>query len=200
MDVHHARGWYAIAMGRCDEAVAELARAQALDPLSLIAQTSLGLAWYFARDYEQAVEEYQTAIEMEPDGFVSHYLLGMAYEQQARLDEAIAELTIARQSNDAPMTAAALGHAYATAGQHDKALAVARELDAMAGHAYVSPYEVATVYAGLGDTHRLFVWLDRAYEGRCGMLAAWIQVDPRFDALRSDERFCQLLARMGLSA
>jgi tetratricopeptide (TPR) repeat protein len=98
VDVHHARGWYAIAMGRCEEAIAELTRAQALDPLSVVAQSSLGVAWYFARDYKKAVEQYQTSIEMEPDRFVSHYLLGLAYEQQSRLDEAIAELTIARRS------------------------------------------------------------------------------------------------------
>jgi DNA-binding winged helix-turn-helix (wHTH) protein/tetratricopeptide (TPR) repeat protein len=199
-ETHHFYGWYLNAMGRCDDAIAEMARGQLLDPLNRNAYTNLGLAWYFARDYDRAVEQYQMANELEPDWFWSHYLLGLAYEQQGRLDDAIAELTLARRFNDSAAITAALGHAHGVAGRVEDAMTVLGELDAMTQRAYVSPYEVALVYAGLRDQDRACGWLDRACQDRCGMLGSWVKVDPRFDALRTDVRFGALLRCIGISA
>jgi hypothetical protein len=74
---------------------------------------------------------------------------------------------------------------------------VIAELLETAGHRYVSPYDVATVYAGLGDREQALAWLERAFEDRSGWLAWWLKVDPKFDTLRADPRFQNLLRRIG---
>ena len=92
---------------------------------------------------------------------------------------------------------AALGHAYALAGQRDKALAVLDDLKTRAKSRYISPLDIATVYLGLGDADATFEWLERAFQTRDGALV-FLAVDPRYDAVRSDPRFGDLVRRIGL--
>jgi tetratricopeptide (TPR) repeat protein len=92
---------------------------------------------------------------------------------------------------------AALGYAYAVTGQRGAAQQVLAELQELARHKYISSYDVATIYAGLGEQEQALAWLERAYEERSGWLALWLKVDPKFDSLRREEQFRDLLRRVG---
>lgn len=196
---HRLYGWHLIAAGRFDEAKAELTRALETDPLDDWGQMELGLSFYFARQYDQAIEQCRRAIGIEPKSYWSHMLLGWADEQEGRFSEAIAELNQARRLNDIPQVLASIGHAYAVSGQRAEAQKVIAELQESASRKYVSPYDLATIYAGLGEKEQAFAWLEKAYEDRSGWLALWLKVDPKFDVLHSDPRFHDLLRRVGLA-
>ena len=125
---HQLYGWYLIAVGRFDEAQAEMKRALESDPLNDFGLWGLGDSFYFARQYEQAIEQYRRAIGVEPKLYWSHLMLGWAYEQQGKFTEAIAELNQARRLNDSPQVLASLGHVYAVSGQRAEAQTVIAEL------------------------------------------------------------------------
>ena len=96
-----------------------------------------------------------------------------------------------------PVYQAALGHAYAMAGERAKAEQILRALLERARTGYVSPFDIATLHAGLGDRSQTLDWLERAFEGRAPYLV-YLNVDPRFDAFRDDPRFRALVRRIGL--
>lgn len=195
---HHWYADYLSAVGRSQEALAEIQRAQELDPLSLV--ISMEVAWnlYMAREYDRAVEQSLKTLEMESDFSPAHYTLGLAYEQVARYEEAIAALQEARNTSGGnPVSLAALGHAYATAGRRREAMKTLNELRKISERSYVSPYWSAILYAGLGENAPAFEWLEKAYEERDVWLV-WLKAEPRFDSLRSDPQFEDLLRRVGL--
>ena len=122
----------------------------------------------------------------------------MSYEQTARHSEAILEFkeTIKR-AGPIPVYSAALGHAYAIAGQRGEARRVLAELEARAQREYISPVDIAMIYSGLGEQDRAFEWLERGFAGRAYGLV-FMPTDPRFDLLRSDKRYSALMRRVGL--
>jgi DNA-binding winged helix-turn-helix (wHTH) protein/Tfp pilus assembly protein PilF len=193
---HQLYGWYLVAQGRFPDAQAEMKQALGTDPLNDFGLWGLGDSFYFARQYDQAVEQYRRAVSVAPKMYWSRLMLGSAYVQQGKFSEAFVELQQARRLNDSPQVLAALGHAYAAAGQRAEAQQVLAELQTLAQRKYVSPYDVATIYAALGEKEQAFDWLEKAYADRCGWLAWWLKVDPKFDSLRADERFTALLRRI----
>jgi len=197
-----AHQWYArylTAMGRFDEAIAEVKRAQELEPLSLIINSAVGYAYYFARRYDQAIAESRKALEMDANFSRAHFNLGLAYEQKKMFPQAIASFQKAIASSGGPLMEAALGHAYAVAGRRAEAQEVLDRLIELSKQRYVSAYQIATIYAGLGETDQAFAWLEKAYGERNNWLA-YLKVDPIFDGLRSDSRFAALVRRVGLAA
>ena len=181
---------------RFDESLAELRRTQELDPLSPQVNSSVGMGLHYARQYDRAVEALRRAIELDSSSFWAHALLGMAYQQQGELDKAIAELRRARELNDIPWTRAMLGNAYAVAGDRAEALKIVAGLKEDSRRLVVAPYDVALVYAGLGEKDQALAWIEKAYQAR-SFFMPMLQVEPRFDGLRSDPRFQDLLRRMG---
>jgi len=93
-----------------------------------------------------------------------------------------------------------LGHAYAVSGNKAEAQKVIDHLKKLSAHSYIAPYNVAVIYAGLGETDQAFTWLNRAYEDRSYLLAIYLTTDPRLDNLHSDPRFGELRKRVGLPA
>jgi TolB-like protein/Flp pilus assembly protein TadD len=187
-------------MGNKEEALREILRAQELDPLSLIIGMEVSWHYYMAHDYDRAIESALKSLEMEPAFPPSHYVLGLAYEQKGRFEEALAALEKSQASatgNPAPL--ASLGHAFARAGRTAEAEAVLQELRLKSAGAYVPPYFPALVYAGLGRIEDAFDSLEDAYRMHDAYLV-WLNTDPRFDILRGDSRFESLLRRMGLLA
>ncbi|HEX8844523.1 MAG TPA: protein kinase [Pyrinomonadaceae bacterium] len=195
---HH---WYGngppLVLGRFEEAIAEMKRAQELDPLSLIINADLGDTYIKARQYDAAIEQLQKTVEMDQNFYVAHKALGTAYEMKGSFQEAIAEYQKARQLNDDPYVLALLGHAYARSGKRDEALKVLDQLKELAKQRYVSAYSFATVYAGLGDRDQAFLWLERSYQER-GSDMAYFKVDTLLDDLHSDPRFADLVRKVGL--
>jgi DNA-binding winged helix-turn-helix (wHTH) protein/Flp pilus assembly protein TadD len=195
-----ARHWYGLYlawMGRLDEALAELGRAQRLDPLSPIISANVAWAYYSGRQHDRAIEQCRRTIEMDATFHRTHIYLGWAYTQTGDYDAAIAELQRARELSGSGPEATGLGYAYAVAGRTSEAHALIAELQERARRRYISPYAVALVYAGLGEVDQAFEWLDRAYEDRTHWLVM-LRVEPRLDSLRADPRFAALLCRIGL--
>ena len=196
-----AHQWYSELlsdMGRHEEAIAEVRKAQGLDPLSLIINSTAGEAFRFARRYDQALEHYRKALEIDPNFAGVHEYLGRAYVEMGEYEKAISELQKALSlSGGSPGITAELAHAYAVAGKKREALKILDELDATSKRRYVSPFLRAHIYTGLGDSDRAFYWLERAYEDRSNLMTR-LKVDPRFDPLRSDPPFQNLLRRIGL--
>ena len=196
-----AHQWYAsylVMMGRFDDSIREIKRAQELDPLSRIINANLGLHYYYARKFDESVEQLKKTINLDEGFFVPHQYLGRTYIQKGMFKEAIAELERARElSANAPEVVASLGHAYAVAGRTSDAQKALADLDEIAKERYVLPYFRAAVYTGLGDRDQAFQWLERAYEERHPGLVL-INIDPRFDTLRSDPRFADLIRRLGV--
>ncbi len=195
---HH---WYAIHLagtGRFEEAIAEIKRAQELDPLSIIINTNIAWIYYFARQYNKAIDQFQKALEMNENFPVAHLRLGRTYVQKGMIEEAISEfqkaVTLSGGSTD---MIAALGHAYAVAGQKDEAEAVLDQLEELSKEKYVSSYEVAMIYIGLGKKDKALDLLEESYSERSSYLV-YLKVDPRLDDLRSEPRFKTLLEKMGL--
>jgi serine/threonine protein kinase/tetratricopeptide (TPR) repeat protein len=194
---HQFYGSYLAWTGRVDEGIAEAKRAIELDPLSPQVNTYMGVNLYFARRYEEATRQLQEVVRANPNYWWAHVFLGRCYEQTGRLPEAIAEFQKAKLIEDAiPEIDASLGHAYALSGKRSEAEKVIETLKQRSTRSYVSPYNMAIVYAGLGEKEETLQWFDKAYEERPYYLV-WLKVDPDLDNLRSDSRFVALLRRVG---
>jgi TolB-like protein/Tfp pilus assembly protein PilF len=186
------------ARGRFDDALGEMKLALEPDPLSLYDNTNLGCHFYFARRYDDAIAQYKKTLDMDPSFAQAHLWFGLVYEQKKMYREAITEFQKAIALYKGSATAsAALGHAYAIAGNTGEALRMLQELKDLPKRKYVSCYDIAVINAGLGDKDQVFVWLEKAYEERDGWLAFWAKVDPRLDGVRADPRFADLLRRIG---
>jgi serine/threonine-protein kinase len=196
-----ARHWYSehlAAMGRFPEAIAEMERAYELDPLSLIINTLVGWVYYRVGDYDRAIRELCKTLEMDPNFVPAHLFLGWTYEQDRRFAEASAEYQQAIRISTANASAVAgLGRVYAATDRSEKAEEVLGELLDLSAQRFVSPYDIATLHAALGDNVRAFEWLNRACDQRSDMMV-WLKIDPMLDRLRADSRFGELLQRVGL--
>jgi serine/threonine-protein kinase len=190
--------FYLAAMGRADESIAEARKSVELDPLTLLTQAAAARPYYNARRYEEALAQARRTLEIDSTFSRALFWAGLAQEQLGRPDEAILTLqrTIA-SSGSIPVYLAALGHAYATAGRRREALAIVEELRSRADSVYTSPFDLATVYVGLGMIDETFRELEQAFTGRAYGLV-FIRVDPRFDPIRSDPRYHELVRRIGL--
>ncbi len=198
---HQWYGGYFDAMGRHNEALAEEKRAQELEPLSLIINFELGVTYYYARDYDQAIEQFRKTIELDQNFPPPHYFLPAAYQQKGMYGEAIAEfkkaVPLTRGSEWAP-SKAGLGHVYAASGKKSEARTFLDELKHASEKEYVPANSIALIYAGLGEKDQAFAWLDKGYEQRAFQMQ-WLKIEPRWDSLRSDPRFQDLMRRIGLS-
>ncbi|HVF49056.1 MAG TPA: protein kinase [Pyrinomonadaceae bacterium] len=195
-----AHQWYAsclVQMNRFDEALAEIQRAQELDPLSLIINANKGLYLYYTKNYAEAARQVEKTLEVDRTFGVAHLYLGyINLQRPGQTLRAIAEFEEAIvNERDGPEAQAALGYAYAVAGRADKARELLDALKELRPGSYVSPYFVAIIHVGLGEKEAALEWLEQAYKDRHpGMVL--MKVDPRFDALRADPRFAELLRRV----
>lgn len=195
---HHWLSFSLHLKGLFDESLAEMKRALELDPFSLPINTSLGTALFYARRYDQAIEQYKKALELDPNFAAAHSELGLAYEQKGMFEEAIAEMqkAVALSAGNSRIQGA-LGHSYAAAGRKREAEEILGQLKQTSKIRYVPAYDVALIYAGLQRKERVFEWLEKAFEERSAWLP-WIVRDPRFDPIRTDPRYHDLVRRMGL--
>ncbi len=182
-------------LGRHAEAISEMQRAQELDPLSLIINANLGTTFVLARRYDDAIQQCLRTLEMDPHFVPARGALALAYQGKGLFQENLAEVQKAVADSYAPQTVAALARAYALLGNTTEALKIMADLNQLAMRTYVSPYDVATVDAALGEKDRALAELERAY-GEHSERLIWLRVDWRFDGLHSDPRFQDLLRRM----
>ena len=181
-----------------DKGVAVLRRVQQLDPLSQTAGSFIASTYLMARRTDEALMEARKALELDPNDPLSRDILAMVYAAKGNHAEAIAELEKVRQQLPTSMVRGELGMEYALAGRRADALRTLAELKQMAREQYVSPFDVALVYTGLGDRDQAFAWLERARDDQSEWIG-WINSDARLDPLRGDPRFADLLRCVGLA-
>ena len=198
-------GQYLTMVGRQTDAMPYFDKAHKLDPLFGQSYRGEGYSCFMAHKYDEAIVQYRKALELEPDA-ITYFGLVLARAEGGDYGTAITEAEKATSVDSSPLLLTSLASAYARAGRRADANHVLRRLQelwerqgtAPAWHTarspYVCPYEVAGVYAQLGDRDRAIDWLDKAYRNRSCLY--WLRQDPRFDSIRSDPRFQELLAKM----
>ena len=183
------------ARGRFDEAVEQITRASDLDPLSLIIAVHSGWPHYFARDYDAANHRFRKALELDEKFIPAQGWLGMALGQQQRYTEAIDSFQRALEVDRVPILMAMLGHTHAIAGHREQTEEVLTALEYESQSSYISPYDLAVIHAGLGNTEAALRELARAYEDRSAWMV-FLAVDPRLDPLRGEAAFKEIAARL----
>ena len=199
-DGHWRYAWsYLTPLGKSDQAIAEMKKALELDPFSRMDNTILGCIYFYGRNNDQALQQFENAIKLNPDFFVTYYHLAWLYSDQGRYQDAITALTKGRLAagdqrvKDAISQEAALRKALAAEGAKGFWQQIQTEEDSAVGE-----FGKAQVYARLGDEEKALKELQGNYEERFP-LATLVNVDPAFDSLRSDPRFKELVWRMGLA-
>jgi TolB-like protein/DNA-binding winged helix-turn-helix (wHTH) protein/Flp pilus assembly protein TadD len=193
---HHWYAWHLSLLGRYDEAIAEMRKAENLDPLSLIINADLAELLVLAHSYDESIRQSRKTIEMDPNFALAHNQLAQAYLQKHMYDEAVAELKTAVQlSGGAPAFIANLARAYVASGKQSEAIKLLGDLKKRSNPTYSNAAEIAMIYASLGDTDQAMNWLEKGYEERFN---PGVLLRPGFDPLRSDSRFQELVHRIGL--
>jgi len=198
-DTHHWYSHYLMSQNRIDESLSESRRALELSPLDMILNIHLGWHYLYARQYDAALDQMNKVVDMDRNFAQAYPWLGLIDEQKGKYPEAIAafQRAIDLFPGGSTQTQAELGHACAVSGKKEQALKTIAELQGLAKSKYVSPYQIAAIYAGLGDKDQAFAWLEKAYQERSDWLVN-LNRDQRLDTLRSDPRFGELVRRMGL--
>jgi TolB-like protein/DNA-binding winged helix-turn-helix (wHTH) protein len=193
---HHWYAFHLLTLGRSKEGLAELRKAQSLDPLSPIIDADVADALCIAHRFEDSVQQSRRTLALDPNFAVGHFVLGQALVQQHLYAAAIAELqkAIALAGHRAVFDSN-LAYAYAVSGNRAAATQIAGELAALAELNPSASANVALIYAGLGDTERAMSWLIKAYAARFNPS---ILLRPAFDSLRADPQFQRLWQHIGL--
>jgi tetratricopeptide (TPR) repeat protein len=183
-------------VGRNSEAIAEMKKAESLDPLSLIISADMADILLIARLFDESTQQSRRTIEMAPEFAVAHYQLAQAFAQKHRYSDAIAELQKAIALSAGNKTfKSTLAYTYAMSGRQDDAANILSDLTNRSNRGFSNASEIALVYVGLGNKDEAMSWLETAYKERFNPS---ILVRPCFAPLRSDPRFQDLLHRMGL--
>jgi adenylate cyclase len=194
---HRSYAALLITLDRPDEAIREVERACELDPLCLISRLSAAAMRYLAGHDDLAIERCRHTIDMDPGRAAAYRLLGAALLQSGEHDQARAALETAMTlAPDDPISLAWLAHARGVADDVEGATVLLDRL--RSSSRYVPPYHLALAHAGLGDLDAAFLALDNACIDRDPMVA-FVTIEPRFEALRSDPRFANLRSQMTLN-
>ena len=195
---HSSYATYLAYMGRHEEALTFATRARKLDPVSPGAIHNLGLVHYFARRYDDAITLFRETLDLDPSFGGAHVMLGRVYVAKGLPDRAVAELERAKALlGPRPDVVTSTAYVLARAGRTREALATLDELRRISQPRDPSPFRLASVHIGLGDTERAFEWLQKAIEARDWQMGM-LEVEPVFDDLRSNPRFRELIERVGL--
>jgi len=191
---HHWYAEYLSAMGRHEEAIAEIKRAQKLDPLSPLLFAIGGEIYLLAHRYDEAIEQCQKGLDLDPNYFLAMDNMGGGYVGKRMYSEAAAKYAMANQvqgiSNSTGQAVA-----YALTGRRGEALTILRRLQEPSHRSELDSLMAARLYLALGMKKELLDWLERAYEGHEAYVPLW-NAHPAFDPLRSEPRFQNLIRRM----
>ncbi|HEY6283699.1 MAG TPA: adenylate/guanylate cyclase domain-containing protein [Nitrososphaerales archaeon] len=193
---HHYFADLLKAMGRFDEALSEISKAQELDPLNLAINAGVGHVLYLSRQYDRAIDQYRKTVDLDPGFMLTHVWFGRPYLEKGMFAEAISELeTGVRLSGEGTLALGMLGPGLASAGRKEEAMRVLEKLKERSEDKYVPSYWIAVVYNGFRDREQVLTWLRKAFDERSSWLV-WSNVEPRFDWLRDDPEFASLMGAM----
>jgi TolB-like protein/DNA-binding winged helix-turn-helix (wHTH) protein/Flp pilus assembly protein TadD len=196
-EAHSAMAFWLVSQGRAEEAVTSCRRARELDPLAI---SGSELAWmlFYARRYDDAVQELRSVLAVDPDDAYALWILGFALIANHHPEGAVPVLEKGVSVSDrSPAIVGLLAHAYAQAGRRADALRLLEELKRRKQTGYVPAAAFVKVYLGLGDYDQAFFWLEEAYKEQSNLLQ-FLKVHPIFDPIRHDPRFADLVRRVGL--
>jgi DNA-binding winged helix-turn-helix (wHTH) protein/tetratricopeptide (TPR) repeat protein len=183
---------FMVLSGKFENAIAATRQGIEVDPVNFLSHHGLGINLYYARRYDEAINSFQRALDLDPRHVWSRIRMSQAYALQGKYDPAIDALKETGGAGQGP-----LGQAYALAGRRKEAEAL---LEIMLAGARAGVYEqaldIALVYSALGNKDAAFQWLNAAYEHRIYQLI-YLKVDPRLDPLRADPRFAALVRQIG---
>ena len=195
---HH---WYAVVLvllGKFDRAVEEVHKARDLDPFSPVINWTVGYIYYYARQYDKAIEQFRYTLLLDPSFFRASVDIAMSYVQKSMIQEALAQIEKGFSGSElTPWILSSVGYTYAVAGRTQEAEKIIEDLKDSSRLPYLSHYGIAVVYVGLRRDEDALDWLERAFEEREDALTS-IKVNPRLDPLRSNPRFERLVQRMAL--
>jgi TolB-like protein/Flp pilus assembly protein TadD len=185
-------------VGRHDEALETIRQARVLDPFSLLTNTMYGQFLYHSGQLEASVQQFRATLDMEWRFWIAHICLAKSYEQQGMYSEALVACDAAWEFSGGNSEALSLaGYVLAVSGERAKAEAKIEQLLEQKAKRYVPPYSVALVFAGLGETETALQWLEQAFEDRDVHMP--FLLDHKWNGLRSNEQFQQLLKRVGFT-
>ncbi len=192
--------WYSIflmAADRPEDAFREIQLARQPDPLSLPVNSDLGFHYYYRGRYDEAVKQLKFVLELNKDFPPAHLWLGRTYQELGRFEDALSEFQhVEDKLPEWPVSIAAKGFVAGISGRTDEAQSILIKLQRLASKKFVTSYGVALVHAGLGQRDSAFAWLNKAFDERSHWLV-WLRLDPRWNGLRSDPRFAELVSRVG---
>ena len=195
---HHFYSICLVSAGRQAEAVAEIKRAQELDPLSLIITSVRGWIHYEGREFDQAVYQFNKSLEMDPKYVPALLDLGASYLRTGEYNKAISKFEEAKTVNgETGRILADLAQAYALSGRKSEAHKILRPLQDPSKPNFVSAWDLALVYTALEDKTRAIELLENAANNRFGWIIL-LGVDPALDSLRGEPRFEKLKQRVGI--
>jgi tetratricopeptide (TPR) repeat protein len=187
-----------LSMGRLGEGLRMAQRGLEVAPFSPVLTDDVASALYLAHRYDEAISQYQRSLELDPDHYGALFGLGLVFETKGMHDEAIRQLekSIA-VAGRTPGVLAMLGRVQASSGRKAEAQKLLGEINVMSQQTYVSPYDMAILYVGLGEKDKAIEQLNKAYEERAGWII-YLKIEPIFDPIRDDPRVKDLIARMKL--
>jgi TolB-like protein/DNA-binding winged helix-turn-helix (wHTH) protein/Tfp pilus assembly protein PilF len=195
---HHWYAWHLSLIGRDKEAIAEMEKAENLDPISPIINADLAELLLIQHLPDESIQQSLTSIEMNPGFAYGHVQLAQAYIEKRMFKGAVRELQKAIQiSGESPALNANLARAYAGLGRKAEAVALLNNLKSSSVPGDAHATYIAMIYTALGNKDEAFIWLNQGYEERFN---PGVLTRPCFDPLRSDSRFQDILRRVGLPA
>jgi TolB-like protein/DNA-binding winged helix-turn-helix (wHTH) protein/Flp pilus assembly protein TadD len=190
--------FWLLCVGRAEEAVARTQRAHELDPMNVDGLATDGFLLFQARHYDESIQTLRSVLAVQPNNAMAHWYMGYTLIAKGQPEQAILELEKAVELSDrSPAVIGVLVRAYAHAGRRADALRMLEELKRRSKTGYVPAGAFINAYLGLGDNEQAFVWLERGYEEKSGIMPL-LKAHPHFDPIRSDPRFADLLRRVGL--
>jgi tetratricopeptide (TPR) repeat protein len=186
--------------GRAVDADGSLRSALKDDPLSISLATELGCNSYYAGRFEESITEYRNALLLKPDNFLALYGLARSLNHKKRYQEAVEVIEKAKEIMHMlpPIAVAEEAYSYAKLGRRDEALKHLNMLNDLSKQVYVDPFFIATIYLSLDDADQTFDCLEKAFESRSSLMPSLVN-DPKWDDLRNDPRFQDLLPRIGFT-
>jgi tetratricopeptide (TPR) repeat protein len=191
-----AHRWYAYslsAMGRHDEAYAEIERARQISPQSAVIATAVANVLFLAGKFDECITQCRKALELDAGAVAAHTILRWAYELKGMDNEVMAAFEQERSfAGDTPTTHAKRAHVLAAIGKHDEAKAILEDIISKRNQQWVTAYEIAIIYTLINDFDNAFRWLKQA-EREHAVGFTFVRVDPHLARLRTDPRFPDLL-------
>jgi serine/threonine protein kinase/Tfp pilus assembly protein PilF len=190
--------YYLRPVGRIEEALSETQQALSLDPLSIIFRVHLAFLFYLQKKYEHSIAQFRKVLEMSPQYYLAHAMMGNVYTLAGDFDDALICYARAREADaNSKFVDSLEAMTLAMAGRRTEAVALLDDITRRAANDYISPVSIAYVCTALGDKDRAFENLDRAIHDRDPNLLG-LKSNPIFESLRSDDRYHALLRKMQL--